>query len=161
MSLCLRRRCRSFPASSLVTCHNARALVTSALTDWGLLALQDDALICAGELVANSQRHALHPVVGAVEDRQISVGMRCWDSAALFIEISDHDPQMPKPADPPGPSGSTDDVSGLAESGIGMFIVGALADELWWERTEDGGKVVTCRFDLERYGLGNRTCHVG
>lgn len=131
-------------AESASAGRNARAFVTAVLADWRIVPLIDDAVLCVSELVGNAVQHAVKPVVGAVEDRRISIGVRCWGAFALFLEVGDYDPQMPRLPDP------TDD---LALCGRGLTIVGALSDQFWWERAAHGGKVVYARFHLPRYGL--------
>ncbi|MET7899921.1 ATP-binding protein [Streptomyces sp. NPDC005355] len=124
--------------------HNARALVTATLADWRLLPVLDDVVLCASELVSNAVQHADRPVIGGVEDRRISVGMRCWGAFALFLEVGDYDRRMPTLAECP---------DRMALDGRGLFIVDQLADRLWWDRAAHGGKVVYARFHLPRYGL--------
>lgn len=134
-------------AASSGAARNARALVTAALADWRMLPLLDDVVLCTSELVSNAAQHADRPVVGSVEDRQISVGVRCWAWSVLFLEVGDFDRRMPKLAECP---------DATAVDGRGLLIVGKLADRLWWDRAIHGGKVVYARFDLGRYGLNER-----
>jgi hypothetical protein len=131
-------------ADSPRTAHNARALVTAVLADWRILPVLDDAVMCVSELVGNAVEHADQPVIGGVDDRLISVGVRCWAGSALFLEIGDYDPRMPTLAENP---------DSTAVDGRGLFIVDKLADRLWWQRAAHGGKVVYARFHLPRYGL--------
>src|SRR4051812_48749806 len=74
-----------FRAESPGTPRNARALVAAVLADWRLLPVLDDAVTCVSELVSNSVRHAVNPVVGDVKERRVSVGVRCWGGTALFL----------------------------------------------------------------------------
>src|SRR5690606_33289203 len=78
-----------FRVDSPSTAHNARALVAATLADWRMLPVLDDAVMCVSELVANAVEHADRPVVGTVAERRISVGVRCWGSSALFLEVGD------------------------------------------------------------------------
>lgn len=134
-------------AESRHAARNARALVTAVLADWRMLPLLDDVVLCASELVGNAVQHADRPVVGSVEDRRISVGVRCWAWSALFLEIGDYDRRMPELAECP---------DAMTLGGRGLLIVDKLADRLWWERAAHGGKVVYARFGLGRYSLSER-----
>jgi anti-sigma regulatory factor (Ser/Thr protein kinase) len=117
------------------TPHHARLLVSAALADWGLWPVAGDAVVCVSELVGNAVKHA-------EQSPMVSVGVRCWARSAVFLEVGDGDPRMPRPGT---------EVAAMAERGRGLRIVGELADAWWPRRVEGGGKVVYARFDLARY----------
>lgn len=122
--------------------HNARLFVTAVLADWRLLSLASDVQVCVSELVGNVVRHAPRQDVDTLEDRLVSVGLRCWVHGDVLLEVGDFSPEMPRlmrSADP------------FALKGRGLLIVDALSDRLWWRASELGGKTVYALF-----GLGDR-----
>lgn len=136
----------------------ARALVTAALADWKLCKLTSDVVQCAGELVANALRHTM-PWLGTVNDRPITVGVRFWHGEQLLLEVGDCN-SVASPGFPEERPVITDEVSGLPESGIGLFLVRAFSDLCWWEpRVSYGGKVAYVMFDLVRRGMVRDVCH--
>ncbi|MGW5114829.1 ATP-binding protein [Streptomyces noursei] len=139
-------------AESPDTVHAARTLVSSALDDWGLNALADDARLCVSELVGNVIHHAVPDACLAElgTPRRIDLTVRRWPKW-LFIGVADEDSSPP--TFPIGEMFSPELVGDLSEAclpdcGRGLLIVQRLADGLWWSPEVPAGKTVFCRFDL-------------
>ncbi|MBB4890910.1 anti-sigma regulatory factor (Ser/Thr protein kinase) [Streptomyces netropsis] len=134
------------------TVRAARDMTRSALEDWGLNDLVDDARLVVSELVGNVVHHAVPDqhlsVPGA--HRRIDVTLRKWPDW-LLIGVADEDSSPP--TFPVGDMFSPHLVDGLPEAllpdcGRGLMLVQRLADALWWCPGDGGGKTVICRFDL-------------
>lgn len=122
----------SFPTAPLHTAETGleceapsipagRRFLQAKLTEWGLTAQTDTALLLASELLTNAYRHARGPL-----------NLRVWHSVReLGVEITDH--SIPRPR------------ARLAESteedGRGLLLVEALADA-WGTRPTVSGKTV-------------------
>lgn len=119
----------------------------AALAEWRLSAVSDDALLCVSELVTNAVRHTACARHGCPPERLVSVTVRRRGWWALVLEVGDDDPCLPR---------RPRECDGEALGGRGLVIVGALADRVWWLRTPQGGKSVFVRFELARYGIGER-----
>jgi anti-sigma regulatory factor (Ser/Thr protein kinase) len=104
----------------------ARHFVVDTCVETGLLAVCDDAALLASEIVTNAVRHA-----GA--DLAVTVTVR-GDDGQLVVEVTDCSPQPP----------TLGDADPLAESGRGMYLVEAIADE-WGVRRHPQGKTVWFR----------------
>lgn len=131
----------------------ARKLVTSALDDWGLSWLADDAELVIGELVGNVVHHAVPDARRALPGgvRRIDVTLRKWPSW-LLVGVADEDSDPP--CVPGGELFSPELVGDFVEvllptHGRGLSIVQQLSDALWWVPEVEGGKTVCCRFDLD------------
>ncbi|MFF4950103.1 ATP-binding protein [Streptomyces chattanoogensis] len=143
------------------TVRAVRKMVRSALDDWALGVLAEDAQLCVSELVANVIQYAIPDESLAVPDapRRIDVTLRKWPQW-LFIGVTDEDhwpPTFPLEElfSPELASGLPEAV--LSEGGRGLLIVQQLADGLWWSPEEQGGKTVYFRFDLVERGLDGQT----
>jgi len=95
----------------------ARALVTSAVRDWGLAALWDDAALVVTELAANA--------VGQSVSGEIVVRVS-WTVLYVVVEVGDRNP-----AGPPRPPR---EVAGTAEHGRGLLIWQTLSARRGWYR---------------------------
>lgn len=85
-----------------------------------------------GELVSNVVRHAPGPIAVLVR----------WTGPAPTLSVYDRGPGFAIPSGLPADA--------MAESGRGLFLVGAFADELRIEQQPDGGSIVnvTLRINL-------------
>lgn len=106
----------------------ARRLVAAVLLRWELHALLDVLLLVVSELVTNAVRHGRPPVHLTVSRTPAELRLRVRDASS---------------AEPVHPAGERLDLE--AETGRGVDIVTALADEFGWEQI-DGGKVVYASF---------------
>ena len=104
----------------------ARAEVREALGRWHLLALVDTVTLAVSELVGNAVVHGRPPV-----RLLLSRGER-----QLRASVHDRSPGQPAQA------GAPDD----AESGRGLAIIDALADDSGVEQAPQGGKIVYATF---------------
>ncbi|MET7780502.1 PAS domain S-box protein [Streptomyces mirabilis] len=96
-----------------------RAFLSKALTSWGCATKADDARLLLSEVLTNAVQHAQGPI-----------GLHlCRTALDLTIEVGDHSPQLPQPR-----FAAEDD-----ESGRGLVLVRALADD-WGVRPTDDGK---------------------
>ncbi|MFF2149136.1 PAS domain S-box protein [Kitasatospora sp. NPDC058190] len=99
--------------------REGRAFLGKALAGWGFDHRTDDVILLLSELVTNSVRHAHGPI-----------GLRLRRTATAFtVEVSDGSSQLPQPRP----------ATGEEESGRGLALVDALADE-WGVRPDDDGK---------------------
>ncbi len=120
----------------------SRAMVGTALAQWGLMRIADDAELVVSELVTNAVR-----AVGSVADRPLSweelrdVGMIQVRAMAgpswVIVAVWDSDPAVPQ---------LREDAPDEAESGRGLVIVDALATR-WGTYSASGGKVTWARVD--------------
>ncbi|MFI1438517.1 PAS domain S-box protein [Streptomyces fructofermentans] len=96
-----------------------RAFLGRALASWDCTIPADDARLLLSEMLSNAVRHAQGPI-----------GLHLSRTATeLTVEVSDHSPQLPQPRI----------AEGDEESGRGLFLVRALADN-WGVRPTDEGK---------------------
>ncbi|MCX4462088.1 PAS domain S-box protein [Streptomyces sp. NBC_01340] len=96
-----------------------RAFLSKALTSWGCTTRADDARLLLSEVLTNAVQHAQGPI-----------GLHlCRTTTDLTVEVGDHSPQLPQPR-----FAADDD-----ESGRGLILVRALADN-WGVRPTDDGK---------------------
>ncbi|WP_258539429.1 ATP-binding protein [Streptomyces ipomoeae] len=100
-----------------------RRMVAAHLTLWGLPALVDDAVLATDELFTNAVRHASTDPADTV-----SLLLECSERE-LRVTLADPSPALPRRA-----------VDGAAESGRGLSIVAALADD-WGTDPPDPGAV--------------------
>ena len=108
----------------------ARRAARDVLVAWRLSHLVDAVVVAASELVTNAVRYGRAPV---------SMELQCQ---ADQVRLDVHDGN---PTEPPGPPG---EVAVEAESGRGLGIVQALADEVAVEQVEDDGKIVHVTFGV-------------
>ncbi|MFJ3307025.1 PAS domain S-box protein [Streptomyces sp. NPDC086549] len=106
-----------------------RGFLGRVLDDWGLVDRADDACLLLSEVLTNAVQHAQGPI-------ELHV---CRTDTELTIEIADHSPHLPQPRV------AAED----AESGRGLLLVRALADD-WGVRPTDKGK--TTWFSLKDTG---------
>ncbi|MEO3754244.1 ATP-binding protein [Streptomyces sp. B6B3] len=116
----------------------ARRTARRIVGDWCLPLSADDVELAVSELVGNAVHHAAR---NAPRGR-VTVVFRAW-SRWLLVEVADESPVPP--AFPVG-SALSPQPPGLAEGGRGLYLVGCLADGVWWSARESGGKSVFCRF---------------
>jgi anti-sigma regulatory factor (Ser/Thr protein kinase) len=108
----------------------ARRVTRTALRDWGLGSLTDDAEAIVGEFVANAVRHASG---GQVEVPRDGVGLRLMKRAGeVIFAVLDPSDAAPVLRDPL----KTD------ESGRGLQMVDALSDIWGWSPVAGRGKAV-------------------
>jgi anti-sigma regulatory factor (Ser/Thr protein kinase) len=107
----------------------ARKVARDALTSWQLTHLTDTAVLLISELVTNAMVHARADGSGLALSLQIR-------GSRLRIEVHDGDLRGPRPRTP----------SVLDESGFGLVLVNALADN-WGVRKTAAGKVVWAELD--------------
>jgi anti-sigma regulatory factor (Ser/Thr protein kinase) len=95
------------------------------LAEWGLRHLAESADLIVSELVTNAVLHGAEPASFTIyTDREADRGL-------LFIEVEDSKPDAPDPGD----------ADENAESGRGLMIVEALAED-WGVEPTTGGKRV-------------------
>ncbi|MGF1428017.1 ATP-binding protein [Kitasatospora sp. LaBMicrA B282] len=121
--------------------HRLRALLTALQVPADTA---DDAVVMAGELVANAHRHA--PGAGRL--------LLLVTATTLRVEVHDGDPRLPEPAEADHPDrldtfdtldglGGLDDLLlTLAENGRGLRIVHALSGGRWGSHRTPHGKQV-------------------
>ena len=107
--------------------RDARGFIRSELHGVTSLDKFDDVLLLTSELVTNVVLHAS-------TDMHLGVA---WDSAGVLVAVQDH---SPAPAAHRAPTDSSED---LEESGRGMAIIAALADDFGWRSLPEAtGKVM-------------------
>lgn len=107
----------------------ARRDVRLIFTRWRLLAVIEDAALAVSELVTNAMRHGLPPI-----------GLRLRRRAGqVRIDVNDARPEPLTTGERP---------SGLAESGRGLEIVNAVADETGSEHIPGDGKFVYAAWNI-------------
>ena len=108
--------------------------------EWGLSGIAETIELLVSELTTNSvQAMAGHDGQPAIRLRLLN------DNAQVRIEVWDADPRPPTPKDP-----AADGMPDLeAESGRGLFLVGAFSDRWAWVTTQEpAGKTVWCELDI-------------
>ncbi|WP_157430245.1 ATP-binding protein [Actinomadura oligospora] len=122
----------------------ARLLTRQVLEKWGLVELRDEAETIVGEFVAN---------VAAVQPQGTVFGLRLiLDRTQVVIEIHDHSPDEPRW---PAPAQELDL---LAESGRGLFMVRALANQYGHRFTSGRIKIVWATLSAPiAYGNGRES----
>ncbi|MES9808144.1 ATP-binding protein [Streptomyces cinereoruber] len=114
-----------------------RRIVSAHLRHWHLDALVDHALLGVTELLTNVHRHAR-------PDKRCTVEVELLLDR-LTVSVRDHDPRLPRTG---GPFGDPADGSvggpadGLATSGRGLALVGAVSESWGVRPCGDDGKVV-------------------
>ncbi len=111
----------------------ARAAIRETLDRWRVGALIDAVVLAASELVTNALRYGRPPVELTLRRRERSVR----------LDVHDDEPVEPD-LHPDARAG--DD----AESGRGIAIVQAVADDVGCEHVVDDGKIVYATFDVNR-----------
>ncbi|GGQ07143.1 MULTISPECIES: ATP-binding protein [Streptomyces] len=115
--------------ADLEACSRGIAWVRQALTDWGLLAQGQDALLIAAELLSNAVKHA-----GGI--RRLTLTHR---DGLLRVAVTDPSPEPPRlRAHRPDSIG-----------GHGVFLVDRLAQR-WGTRPNGRGKTVWATLALPR-----------
>jgi anti-sigma regulatory factor (Ser/Thr protein kinase) len=107
----------------------ARRAVRVAFTTWRLGKIVDDAAVAVSELVTNAVRNGLPPV-GVLLRRRTGL---------VRIDVEDARAELPAAAR---------ETDGLPESGRGLNIVRAVADDLGSEHIPGGGKLVYASWNL-------------
>ncbi len=115
----------------------ARRHVTGTLTRWGATDVVETAALLVSELVSNAVRHGHGPIDVRLDD----------GPDGLLVRIADASPVLPVRQAPLVPQGvpDPDDALGISESGRGLRLVEALADEWGWTLRPDSGKDVWFR----------------
>lgn len=122
---------RAVLAPDAQAASQARRLLRTVITTWGLRVDADVAVLLASELVTNA---VLHADGGAVPHGEGAITMRVRCARGeLRVEVHDWSRSLPAPVPP--------DAGDDAESGRGLMLVVALAAEWGFDRTP-GGKVV-------------------
>ncbi|MER7909100.1 MULTISPECIES: ATP-binding protein [unclassified Streptomyces] len=106
-----------------------RRIVSAHLRHWHLDALVDHALLGVTELLTNVHRHAR-------PDKRCTVEIELLLDR-LTVSVRDHDPRLPQAGDRAG-----DPADGLATSGRGLALVGAVSESWGVRPCGDDGKVV-------------------
>ncbi len=106
----------------------ARRVTRQALLGWHLPGLVDSVVLAVSELVTNATRHGRPPLWLELRRRPEQ------------IQLAVHD------ADPTEPPIAAGDAARDAESGRGLSIVDALADDLAVEQVTDDGKIIHAVF---------------
>lgn len=117
---------------------DARRATRDALVRWRLPELVDTVVLAVSELVTNAVRYG-RPRVSLDLRRQ---------AEQVRVEVHDGDP-----GEPPAVSG---EVPPDAESGRGLGIVRALADDVSVEQVPEDGKIVRVSFDAPDVGEPER-----
>jgi anti-sigma regulatory factor (Ser/Thr protein kinase) len=115
----------------------ARRVVTSRLTEAGLVDHVDTAALLVSEIVTNALRHGEGPEELIVE----------IDRDGVTIAVRDSSPHPPRENAVRGP-GAARVIAALSENGRGLLLVDILADSWGW-RPESGGKLVWFRLERE------------
>ena len=109
----------------------ARRAARQVLVSWRLASLVDTVVLVASELVTNAVRYGRPPV---------TMELQC-EVDQVRLDIHDGNP-----TEPPGAHG---EAPADAESGRGLTIVQALADEVAVEQVEDDGKIIHVTFGVD------------
>lgn len=117
---------------------DARRATQDALVRWHLPGLVDTVVLAVSELVTNAVRYG-RPRVSLELRRQ-----------AQQVRVDVHDGN---PTEPPSLAG---EAGPDAESGRGLAIVQALADDVAVEQVPDDGKIVRASFDAPAVGEPGR-----
>ena len=124
----------------LASVRAGRHFVRDTLLEWDLERLVEDAELGVSELVANAVRYAKTDVLIKVSaDTQVT------------IAVVDRDPVLHRPVHP-----TPDDL--LAESGRGLRIVAAVADD-WGIEARTGGKSIWFSLALPDRATANADLH--
>ncbi|MZE51623.1 ATP-binding protein [Streptomyces sp. SID5770] len=110
-----------------------RRIVSAHLRHWHLDALVDHALLGVTELLTNVHRHAR-------PDKRCTVEIELLLDR-LTVSVRDHDPRLPQAGGPTGDRAG-DPADGLATSGRGLALVGAVSESWGVRPCGDDGKVV-------------------
>ncbi|MFJ7958826.1 ATP-binding protein [Streptomyces sp. NPDC096319] len=110
-----------------------RRIISAHLRHWQLDALIDQAVLGVTELLTNVHRHAQ-------PDKDCTVEIELLLDR-LTVSVRDHDPRLPE-VSPATASGLPDDLDGLATSGRGLGIVGAVSESWGIRPCGAEGKVV-------------------
>ncbi|MGV9688904.1 ATP-binding protein [Streptomyces sp. NPDC003444] len=110
-----------------------RRIVSAHLRHWHLDALVDHALLGVTELLTNVHRHAR-------PDKRCTVEIELLLDR-LTVSVRDHDPRLPQAGRPAGDRAG-DPADGLATSGRGLALVGAVSESWGVRPCGDDGKVV-------------------
>lgn len=113
--------------SALSSPATARAWVGERLREWRVPGrMTDDCLLVTSELVTNAVLHGREP---------IAISASLGPTQDLLIEVSDAEPELARsaPARRPQP---------FAQSGRGLDLVAATADDWYVTRHSDDGKTV-------------------
>jgi len=105
-----------------------RAAARQSLLDWHLPALVDNVVLAVSELVGNALQHGAPPVGLTMRHLREQV----------HVEVHDDNPSEP-PRRPFLPDATT-------ESGRGLAIVTAVADDLTYDQVPGDGKIVRASF---------------
>ena len=106
----------------------ARSATKGVLSRWRLPGLLDPVLLTVSELVGNAVRHGRPPV---------HLWLRRTSRGGVQVDVHD------EASDPPGGGAPGAD----AESGRGLLLVDAVAEETGVDQIEDDGKIVWARIE--------------
>lgn len=120
--------------------RTGRHFVRDTLLEWDLARLVEDAELAVSELVANAVRYA-----------KTDVMIRVSAATEVTITVTDQVPALHRPF-----HGAPDDL--LAESGRGLRIVAAVADD-WGIEASAGGKSVWFSLTLPDRASANAHLH--
>lgn len=146
-----RHRARLF-APTPDSVSDAREFLRGTSREWKVEALADVAILLVSELVTNAVVHAGSPL-------QVTV---CISEGVLEIAVRDNDPRLPsrRRSDDQRravPSAETRMLAEEAESGRGIVLVDALAEE-WGVARLSSGKQVWFRLAVADEWPGRRDC---
>jgi Histidine kinase-like ATPase domain len=115
--------------------RDAREFTAATLAEWGVAERHDDIVIVVSELLTNALRHAGPSPVTAPAHCQARLGL-LLRGPCLLCAVADASDQVPVRHEP----------DCLAETGRGLHVIAALADD--WGCTAPGpaGKVVWASF---------------
>ncbi|MEO3978579.1 ATP-binding protein [Streptomyces sp. CAU 1734] len=119
---------RQFYRRERKTIPAAREFARAIVKEWGCDPRMDDVLLCVSELATNAVMH------GAPPGRGYQLRFRLRSDGVLRVEVHDSGPGVPVVR-----------VSAEEESGRGLLLVAALADQ-WGIGERAPGKVVWCEF---------------
>ncbi|MEH6374777.1 ATP-binding protein [Streptomyces sp. KLMMK] len=115
-----------------------RRIVSAQLRYWNLDPLIDPAALCVTELLTNVHQHA-------EPDKRCTVEIDLVLDR-LTVSVRDHDPRLPRVADPD--AGST--------HGRGLALIAAVSDSWGVQERHDGGKVVWFSLPVPEPAAGGR-----